>query len=81
MPVYYFEHKDYEGPENVYKVECSSDEIQQLEIDLKEDGYNRIYSVNLVSQSGSNLSKTDNGWKDVLRRMKSNSGRKNTINV
>ena len=35
----------------------------------------------IVSGQGSLLSKTDNGWKDNLRRIKAGSGRGNTIKV
>ena len=34
---------------------------------------------NIVSGVGSLLSKTDDGWKDTLKRIKSGSGRGNTI--
>jgi hypothetical protein len=33
----------------------------------------------LVSQVGSNLSKTDDGWKELLKKVKKGSGRTNTI--
>lgn len=33
----------------------------------------------IVSQVGGTLSKTSDGWKDVLKKVKSGSGRNNTI--
>lgn len=35
--------------------------------------------LNIISQQGSTLSKTDNGWRDILKTIKKNSGRGNTI--
>ena len=35
----------------------------------------------LVSQVGSNLAKTDDGWKEMLKRIKKGSGKSNTINT
>lgn len=78
MPRYTFARP--EGDE--ITVTCSMTELDKLTEEMKKDGYERILvAPALVSQAGSTLSKTDNGWKDVLRRAKSNSGRRNTINV
>ncbi len=35
----------------------------------------------IVSGVGSNLSKTDNGWKEVLNKIKKGSGKGHTINT
>jgi len=35
----------------------------------------------LVSQVGSTLSKTDDGWKETLKKIQRGSGKGNTINV
>ena len=35
----------------------------------------------IVGHTGSLLSKTDQGWKDNLKRIKANSGKGNTIKV
>tara|TARA_B100000941_G_C28220991_1_gene406690 strand:+ start:425 stop:550 length:126 start_codon:yes stop_codon:yes gene_type:complete len=35
----------------------------------------------VIGQTGSNLSKTDDGWKDNLKRIKEGSGKNNTIKV
>jgi len=41
----------------------------------------KIISPKIVSQSGSTLSKTDDGWKDTLKKIKAGSSKSNTINV
>lgn len=41
----------------------------------------KIISPKIVSQSGSTLSKTDDGWKDTLKKIKAGSAKNNTINV
>ena len=41
----------------------------------------KIISPKIVSQSGSTLSKTDDGWKDTLKKIKAGSAKSNTINV
>ena len=38
-----------------------------------------LTSPTIVTQAGSLLSKTDDGWKETLSRIKSNSGKNNTI--
>tara|TARA_B100001057_G_scaffold499234_1_gene609114 strand:+ start:2556 stop:2681 length:126 start_codon:yes stop_codon:yes gene_type:complete len=35
----------------------------------------------VIGQTGSNLSKTDDGWKDNLKRIKEGSGKNNTIKI
>jgi len=41
----------------------------------------KIISPKIVSQSGSTLSKTSDGWKDTLKKIKAGSAKNNTINV
>ena len=41
----------------------------------------KLITPRIVSQSGSTLSKTDDGWKDTLKRVKAGSAKSNTINV
>jgi hypothetical protein len=49
---------------------------------LKDGKYKqKLITPRIVSQSGSTLSKTDDGWKDTLRRVKAGSAKSNTINV
>lgn len=64
-----------EGDE--YEIDIKSDELQAY---LKEHNCIKVLTFpNIVSGQGSLLSKTDNGWKDNLARIKENSGRGNTI--
>lgn len=64
-----------EGDE--YEIDIKSDELQAY---LKEHNCIKVLTFpNIVSGQGSLLSKTDNGWKDNLARIKANSGRGNTI--
>ncbi len=64
-----------EGDE--YDIECSSDELQDY---LKKHNCIKVLKFpGVVSMHGSLLSKTDQGWKDNLQRIKQNSGRGNTI--
>ena len=39
----------------------------------------KLATARLVSQVGSTLSKTDDGWKEVLKKVKKSSGRNNTV--
>ena len=60
-------------------IECPADEVQAI---CNEYNAERVFkSPGIVSQQGSLLSKTDDGWKDNLKRIKQNSGRGNTIKV
>ena len=60
-----------------WDVDCKADEVQAI-----CDQYNaeRVLKFpGIVSNQGSLLSKTSQGWKDNLNRIKKNSGRGNTI--
>ena len=60
-----------------WDVDCKADEVQVI-----CDQYNaeRVLKFpGIVSNQGSLLSKTSQGWKDNLNRIKKNSGRGNTI--
>ena len=59
---------------------CSWTELQDI---LKEDNnlVQKLAVPKIVSGVGGVLSKTDDGWKDNLKRIKSASGKHNTINV
>lgn len=66
-----------EGDE--YDIECSSEELEAY---LKEHNCIKVLKFpGVIGGHGSLLSKTDNGWKDNLRRIKQNSGKRNTIKV
>jgi|TARA_R110000868_G_scaffold886_2_gene6730 hypothetical protein len=41
----------------------------------------KLSTAQFISQHGSLLSKTDNGWKDVLHKVKSGSAKKNSVNL
>ena len=62
-----------------WDVECRSDEIQGI---CDEYNAERVLKFpGVISSQGSLLSKTDDGWKDNLKRLKAKSGRGNTIKV
>ena len=62
-----------------YDIECKSTDLDEY---LKRNGLVKVIKFpGIVSHHGSLLSKTDNGWKDNLKRIKSASGRGNTIKV
>ncbi len=62
-----------------YDIECKSADLDEY---LKRNGLVKVIKFpGIVSHHGSLLSKTDNGWKDNLKRIKSASGRGNTIKV
>ena len=62
-----------------YDVFCKYSELQEL---LKVDGVEQVLSTPLiVTGTGSLLSKTSDGWKDNLRRIKQYAGPRNTIKV
>jgi len=66
-----------EGDE--YDIFIKSDELQDYL--TKHNCIKVMKFPGIVSGQGSLLSKTDNGWKDNLRRIKAGSGRGNTIKV
>lgn len=41
----------------------------------------KLSTAKFISQHGSTLSKTDGGWKEVLKKVKDGSGRNNTVNM
>mgnify|MGYP006212379487 FL=1 len=61
-------------------VNCSYIELQEK---LSEDSdlIQMLVMPAVIGQTGSNLSKTDDGWKDNLKRIKEGSGKNNTIKV
>ena len=49
---------------------------------LEDDDVIKVLSVpKIVSGVGSNLSKTDDGWKETLGKIKKGAGRGNTVNI
>lgn len=63
---------------NTWDVVCSWEDLQET-LDVMPDVIQVLSTPKIVSGTGSNLSKTDNGWKEVLGKVKSGSGRGNTI--
>ena len=62
-----------------WDIDCKADEIQGI---CDEYNAERVLKFpGIVSHQGSLLSKTDNGWKENLNRIKKNSGKGNTIKV
>ena len=61
-------------------VNCSYIELQEK---LREDSdlIQMLVMPAIVGGAGSLLSKTDDGWKDNLKRIKEGSGKNNTIKV
>jgi hypothetical protein len=77
MPTYTVKNKE---TDEYFEVFCSYDDLQNM---LKEDSSisHVIQAPNMVTQTGSTLSKTSDGWKDLLKSIKKGSGRGNTINT
>lgn len=63
---------------DTWDVVCSWDELQTMLNELP-NVIQVLSTPKIVSQAGSTLSKTDDGWKEVLNKVKSGSGRANTI--
>ena len=64
-----------EGDE--YEIWCKADELQEY---LDKNNCIKVLTFpKIVTGAGSLLSKTDQGWKDNLARIKAASGRGNTI--
>lgn len=62
-----------------WDIVCRSDELDSI---CEEYRAERVYKFpGVVSSQGSLLSKTDDGWKDNLKRIKDKSGRGNTIKI
>lgn len=63
---------------DTWDVVCSWKELQEM-LDNLPDVIQAPSAPKIVSGTGSLLSKTDDGWKEVLSRVKTGSGRANTI--
>ena len=66
--------------EEYFEVFCSYEVLQNM---LNEDETlsHVIQAPKLVTQVGSTIGKTSEGWRDLLKSIKKGSGRGNTINV
>ncbi len=62
-------------------------EVKEMILSLKERDelletgkwIQMLSTANFISQSGSTLAKTSDGWKDILKTIKGGSGKSNTI--
>ena len=61
-------------------VNCSYIELQE-KLSADSDLIQMLVMPAIVGGAGSLLSKTDDGWKDNLKRIKEGSGKNNTIKV
>ena len=61
-------------------VNCSYIELQE-KLNADSDLIQMLVMPAIIGGAGSLLSKTDNGWKDNLKRIKEGSGKNNTIKV
>ena len=76
MPVYTVRKKD---GEEEWDIMCYHEEAKQAFEEYVLFIVPKFPAI--VSGTGSLLSKTDNGWKDNLKRIKSGAGKGNTIKV
>ena len=61
-------------------VNCTYTQLQD-KLNGDSDLIQMLVMPAVIGQTGSNLSKTDDGWKDNLKRIKEGSGENNTIKV
>lgn len=70
-------------------INIETDQEQEMVLSLSEreellatgNYKQKLSTAKFISQSGSTLSKTDDGWKEVLSRVKKGSARDNSINT
>ena len=77
MPTYTIKNNE---TDEYFEVFCTYDDLKNM---LNEDNTlsQVIQAPKLVTQAGSTLSKTSDGWKDLLKTIKKGSGRGNTVNT
>lgn len=74
MPVYTVINKTTQERKEVF---CSWSELEEI---VKDKNLVQELAIpKIVHDTGSLLSRTDNGWKDHLKEIKKGSGRDNTI--
>ena len=61
-------------------VNCTYTQLQD-KLNRDSDLIQMLVMPAVIGQTGSNLSKTDDGWKDNLKTIKEGSGKNNTIKV
>jgi len=77
MPIYTIRNKVTDETKDIT---CSYDDLQQM-LHNDPDIVRELVAPKVVAGVGSALSKTDDGWKENLQRIKQNSSRGNTIKV
>tara|TARA_B100000287_G_scaffold433523_1_gene495472 strand:+ start:960 stop:1193 length:234 start_codon:yes stop_codon:yes gene_type:complete len=77
MPTYSLRNKKTQERLEVF---CTWPEVQKI-LEDDPDLVQMLTTPTIVSGVGSLLSKTDDGWKDNLKRIKAASGKDNTIKV
>ena len=75
MPTYTLRNK---STHERFDVTCKWPELTEM-LDADSDLVQMLTSPTIISQAGSLLSKTDDGWKETLGRIKAGSGKDNTI--
>ena len=73
MPTYVLRNK---RTDETWEVLCSYEEMKAK---LSDDIVQVLSTPSFITQSGGTLSRTSDGWKDVLKKVKKGSGRRNTI--
>lgn len=62
------------------EIQCSYNELQMV-LDADDDLIQVLGAPSLVSDTKSTLTRAGQGWQDLLKTIKKNSGRRNTIKV
>lgn len=78
MPSYTLKNRKTEETKDVT---CSYDDMQAMLKELGEDWFNQIGAPSIVSDTKSTLTRAGSEWQDHLKRIKSGSGRSNSIKV
>lgn len=77
MPTYTIKDKE---SEEVWDVRCSWNELQE-QLDANPNWQTVISAPQIVTSVKGTLTQAGDGWKDVLKSIKKESGKDNNINV
>jgi len=78
MPIYTVK-KDNPKSTKTWEVNCSWKELQDILLEYKL--IQVLSAPRIVESTGGVLSKTDDGWKENLKRIKKGAGKGNTVNL
>jgi len=78
MPIYTVK-KDNPKSKKTWEVNCSWKELQDILLEYKL--IQVLSAPRIVESTGGVLSKTDDGWKENLKRIKKGAGKGNTVNL